>query len=590
MRNETMWVNVRDHGAHGDGEADDTPAFRKALDATPDGGVLYIPPCKAFYRLRLDYPHGGNLLKESFLLHRRKSLTIRGDGYASFLKGVIGKTGQPVVAEAVIAGHDCDRIRITGLRIEGWSPGKGYFDGVGVHIRGCRDWIVDHCWFTGDGRETGGTWAIGGHRYPDNKGQVLNERVTFDSNSVVGMRQGMSGINFCHHLRVIYNQARALRGDPDGKQNGAHCTKIEYSDDVLIHGNHIEYGHEDAQVEGATAFSVWRGPGDSGAPARRWIITNNVVVRQGPSNGKGVIVGGKVEDVIIANNAIHGCRIGVQITQVTSRNVMITGNAISGFNQYGVLLDRPSGHGNEGVSVLGNSIRCAEANHDPALAGIYGKFARGALISGNLLWGPEEPSSAYSAGIRISQCRDILVQGNHIRGQWGRAVHLPGEAESVDNVILGNLAVNPAREPLGTGFDAVSSAAGDRSAAHVNHAHGAWKTPFRLGGPSLHAELNTAAPPVPVLEASERPVLPENSATALFLLPDPGEGKTPVRFLEGGRPGMVIHLQATARIKIEKSPALRLKSPHAFEMSPGDTLTLAMFEPGVWTELSRTMV
>jgi hypothetical protein len=38
------WRNVRDQGARGDGEADDTAAIQQALDAIVDGSTVYLPP------------------------------------------------------------------------------------------------------------------------------------------------------------------------------------------------------------------------------------------------------------------------------------------------------------------------------------------------------------------------------------------------------------------------------------------------------------------------------------------------------------------------------------------------------------------
>ena len=43
------WINVKDHGAVGDGQADDTAAIQRALDAMRDGSTVYFPA--GVYRL-----------------------------------------------------------------------------------------------------------------------------------------------------------------------------------------------------------------------------------------------------------------------------------------------------------------------------------------------------------------------------------------------------------------------------------------------------------------------------------------------------------------------------------------------------------
>lgn len=43
-------VSVNDWGAKGDGITDDAPAIKKAIEATPEGGIIYLPPGR--YRLK----------------------------------------------------------------------------------------------------------------------------------------------------------------------------------------------------------------------------------------------------------------------------------------------------------------------------------------------------------------------------------------------------------------------------------------------------------------------------------------------------------------------------------------------------------
>lgn len=67
-------VNIRDFGATGDGQHDDSAALRSALASAPDGGTLYIPT--GTYII--------DPAAQSFYL--KSNLTIKGDGDGSVLK------------------------------------------------------------------------------------------------------------------------------------------------------------------------------------------------------------------------------------------------------------------------------------------------------------------------------------------------------------------------------------------------------------------------------------------------------------------------------------------------------------------------
>jgi hypothetical protein len=70
--NNPQLINVRDHGAKGDGRADDTAALQKAFDAVTDNGTLYIPTGR--YRLT-----------RTVSLPPRNGVRIFGDGPGSYV-------------------------------------------------------------------------------------------------------------------------------------------------------------------------------------------------------------------------------------------------------------------------------------------------------------------------------------------------------------------------------------------------------------------------------------------------------------------------------------------------------------------------
>lgn len=75
------WNNVKDHGAKGDGQADDTAAIQAAIDALQNGATLYFP--RGMYRITktLTPAEGKRLLGVTLLGHGRTTV-LQWDGEA----------------------------------------------------------------------------------------------------------------------------------------------------------------------------------------------------------------------------------------------------------------------------------------------------------------------------------------------------------------------------------------------------------------------------------------------------------------------------------------------------------------------------
>ena len=72
------WINVREHGARGDGITDDTASVQAAIDACPSGGTVY-------------FPSGTYLLKSAgtntpCTTASTDKVTLRGSGPSSILR------------------------------------------------------------------------------------------------------------------------------------------------------------------------------------------------------------------------------------------------------------------------------------------------------------------------------------------------------------------------------------------------------------------------------------------------------------------------------------------------------------------------
>jgi hypothetical protein len=106
-------VNVKDHGAQGDADTDDTAAFRKAIRAAGPGGIVFVPKGQYVVRNTLD------LLPHQTLLgvHHKLSRIIGAD---TETRGRFGDdddpaTGQPVV-RTVDAPDDRTRLGFVSIR------------------------------------------------------------------------------------------------------------------------------------------------------------------------------------------------------------------------------------------------------------------------------------------------------------------------------------------------------------------------------------------------------------------------------------------------------------------------------------------
>jgi nitrous oxidase accessory protein NosD len=70
-------VNVRDHGARGDGVSDDTQAMQAAINAAGPGSTVYWPP-------------GIYLQRDQLKLNHKSNLTLKGEGPTSILRAQAG--------------------------------------------------------------------------------------------------------------------------------------------------------------------------------------------------------------------------------------------------------------------------------------------------------------------------------------------------------------------------------------------------------------------------------------------------------------------------------------------------------------------
>jgi parallel beta-helix repeat protein len=166
-------INVRDKGAKGDGNHDDTSAFQAAVDALPDGGTVMVPP-------------GNYVIDAMRAVNLRSNMLLQLDPNAT-LTAIPNNSPR----SHVIKVWNANNVRITGGRIVGerhQHSGAGGEWGYGLNIQASNhvhvsNMHISDCW--GDGIWIG---AIG----PDGNATPSRD-VTIDNViSVNNRRQGLS--------------------------------------------------------------------------------------------------------------------------------------------------------------------------------------------------------------------------------------------------------------------------------------------------------------------------------------------------------------------------------------------------------------
>lgn len=384
-----------DHGAVGDGLADDTDALQRAV-AEAEGGVLWLPAGRTFRSVESIRPASNTV--------------ITGPGALDILHDDTDQSTSLRVEEVenvVIDGIGLEQSNATerdsryGL-IRGWRSS-------GCAVRNCRlgrhsstlawlglcaDWDISHN-FGGD------SWADGVH-----------------------ISRGS------HHIRVIGNNIAGVRDDAiavnsmlaDGAVNYPPCSDIVVADNICR---------------------------DTG------IIGNGVAV----NGGERITVRGNVIDSPILNGIYVGAVFaGAQKTHPW-RDVSVIGNVISGINadDKGVMMVGEADAHAEGAVCSGNVVApgseatCIYADYvdfaafgDNAVKplgaghGVHLLHVTRASVTGNPVQGPG--GATTSAGVLLNGCGNVVVSGNPITG-CGVGVYeiaSTGPITVVDNDLHGN--------------------------------------------------------------------------------------------------------------------------------------------------------
>lgn len=151
------WHNVRSYGAVGNGIADDTKAFQKAIDALPeDGGTVFVPP--GTYLINGDLKDVERKEISGNSIRLRSKMHLRLSPYAT-----LKQKPTDAYASAIIYAFNVSDVEISGGKVIGdldehrTTTGE---HGHGVLVKNAervtiRDIHASKCW--GDGFYVGGT-------------------------------------------------------------------------------------------------------------------------------------------------------------------------------------------------------------------------------------------------------------------------------------------------------------------------------------------------------------------------------------------------------------------------------------------------
>ena len=275
------WNNVRSYGAVGNGIADDTIAFQKAIDALPeDGGTVFVPP--GTYVINSDIKDLNRKDVEGNSIRLRSHMHLQLSDHA-----ILKAKPTNAYAHYVVYGYQVSDVEISGGRIIGerdQHSGTDTEGGRGIQLRGCdgvtiRNVHLSNFW--GDGISIGTTWEAD----PGPKVKS-NDVVIYDVVSTGNRRQGLS-IGPATNVQVWNSEFSDTEGTAPQCGIDIEPEKGQFTDNVLIQNCIMRNNH---------AYGVLLFKNQSNVTIKNCEIVDN--------NIAGIVCDSPV-DTYITSNRIH---------------------------------------------------------------------------------------------------------------------------------------------------------------------------------------------------------------------------------------------------------------------------------------------
>ncbi len=240
-------VNVRDHGAVGDGSTDDTAAVQSALDAIPaGGGTVFIP--------------AGRYAISRTLLVREHNATVTGEGPGQRAMTAHGAVGTRLEAIETFEGgpllrvqSDDDRAPLHGVTLRDLAlDGRGFATGSGIHYRSYRG-LIEHVYvynFAEHGLDLQG--------YPD--WDLYDTVVAFSQVSRCGgsglhLGDGATDMHFTSCVLFENQDNMQLQGGGSAQVTGCHFyTAVQHN--IFFNGAGSRSKFANCKIEGAGGNGV----------------------------------------------------------------------------------------------------------------------------------------------------------------------------------------------------------------------------------------------------------------------------------------------------------------------------------------------